>query len=216
MASLLCLVVAHLSPSAWPPTVNILSPTGGESFTNTLTISWQASDADLDKLRCMVRYSPDNGTTWHVLATDWPNTTPTLTDLDWLPGSSQARVQVIASEGVNTRQATSAPFGLIRHTPLTHIIESYTGSAYRSQQSVILRSAALDAEDGTITNLSQTVWTSDISGTLGTGPELWINTLPLGIYLITLTVTESDLMTATDHIMLTVGLRVYLPIVLRQ
>jgi hypothetical protein len=208
--------LASRSVSANAPTVNILSPSGGESLTNTLTVSWQASDADLDELRYVVRYSPDNGTTWHVLATDWPSTTLTLTDLDWLPGSSQARAQVIANDGVNTGNATSAPFSLIKHAPLAHIIEPYTGSAYRSQQPVVLRGAALDAEDGTITNPSQMAWTSDISGTLGAGPELWINTLPLGTHRITLTVTDSDLMTATDQIMLTVGLRVYLPIVLRQ
>ena len=60
------------------------------------------------------------------------------------------------------------------------------------------------------------VWTSDISGTLGAGPELWLNTLPLGMHRITLTVTDSDQMTATDQIMLTVGLRVYLPLVLKH
>jgi hypothetical protein len=123
---------------------------------------------------------------------------------------------VITSDGVNTGQATSAPFSLAKHVPQVHIVEPKTGSTYRVGQPVVLHGMALDAEDGTIVDPARLVWTSSISGTLGAGPELWINTLPFGVHRITLTVTDSDQMTASDQVVLTVGHRVYLPLVLRQ
>jgi hypothetical protein len=202
--------------SANPPTVNLLSPAGGEVITDTLTVTWQVDDADLDELHYVVRYSPDNGATWQPLATDLSTTTLTVTDLTWVPGSNQARVQVLASDGVNTGQATSASFSLSKHAPLAHIMEPSTGSIYRVQQPVVLRGVALDAEDGNILSPAQIVWTSNLSGTLGTGPELWLTTLPVGTHRITLTVTDSDQQITTDHITVTIGQRVYLPIVLRQ
>jgi hypothetical protein len=207
---------AYRLVSANAPTVTILSPTGGKSFTNTLSVSWRAGDADADTLGYMVRYSPDDGVTWHVLVADWPSTTLTLPYLYGLPGSSQGRVQVIASDGVNTGQAVSAPFNLARHAPQAHIVEPETGSAFQRGQMVVLHGAALDAEDGMINNPAQMVWTSSLSGTLGSGPELWISTLPVGVHRITLTVADSDLITASDQIVVTVGHWVYLPVVLRK
>jgi hypothetical protein len=208
-------VLASRTVSSFAPVVNIASPAGGESISSALAISWQASDLDSDALTYVVKYSADDGTTWQPLVTGWAGTTLTVSDLSSLPGSSQARVQVLASDGVNTGQATSERFTMGRHAPLAHITEPATGSAYHWPQPVVLRGAAWDAEDGTIVNPSQLRWTSDISGALGAGPELWINTLPVGTHRITLTVADSDQMTATDQIVLTVGNRVYLPLVFK-
>ena len=52
-------VVAGLTASANPPTISILTPQGGESWSGTQTISWQADDSDGDTLVYAVQYSAD-------------------------------------------------------------------------------------------------------------------------------------------------------------
>jgi hypothetical protein len=48
-----------VSPNA--PQVSIVAPAGGETISEPYTVQWQASDADGDQLRFIVRYSPDGG-----------------------------------------------------------------------------------------------------------------------------------------------------------
>ena len=83
---------------------------------------------------------------------------------------------------------------------------------------LVLRGMSLDAEDGSLGDEAYT-WTSNLSGTLGTGGELWVSDLPTGTHRITLTVTDSDGDTGTDTVSIFVGVspnRVYLPLVLRS
>jgi hypothetical protein len=96
--------LASRSVSAHAPTVTVLSPNGGENVTNQLLISWTGSDTDGDALRYVVQYSPDNGATWRALAVNWTSTNLSVDtqNLALLPGSSQARIRVIASDGINS------------------------------------------------------------------------------------------------------------------
>jgi hypothetical protein len=111
-------VLAHLQPGISMPSASIITPAGGENITNTLTLSWHASDPDSnDLLLYTVQYSPDQGKTWRALLTSFPNMTssPTMTvelkNLSGIPGSSSggARIRVAASDGYNTTLATSEP-----------------------------------------------------------------------------------------------------------
>jgi hypothetical protein len=210
--------LASRAVSANVPTVTILSPSGGESFTDTLPISWQGVDADVgDQLLYTIQYSPDDGNSWLMLASDWLTPSLTVEDVTWLPGSNQARVRVTASDGVNTGQAISARFSLARRAPEAHILEPPTGSTFVVGQKVALRGMALDPEDGPLSGEAQLAWTSNISGMLGTGSELALS-LPEGTHRIMLTATDSDQMTGSAEVVIHVVApqRLYLPLSFKE
>lgn len=141
-------------------------------------------------------------------------------DLDTLPGSDQALIRVSATDGVNSAQDQSdATFTLSRKSPQAYIIEPRTGSQFAYTDTVVLRGRAMDAEDGPLGKTGIITWASNLSGTLGTGVELWVSDLPTGTHRITMEVTDSDGDTGTDEITIFVGVspnKVYLPVVLKQ
>jgi hypothetical protein len=215
------LELASRAVSAASPVVTIQAPAGGEVFAAGLSIVWTASDADAgDVLQYAVQYSSDDGANWQYLASGYPSKTLTLTaeDMAGLPGSSRARVRVLATDGVNTGQAVSNRFTVSRHPPEAHITTPPSGAVVMQEAGLALRGVALDAEDGALTDPAALTWTSDISGTLGTGPELLLSGLPFGVHRFTLTARDSDLMTATARVTVTVAMRsgtIYLPLVTR-
>jgi hypothetical protein len=199
--------------------VEILSPAGGEAFTESLPISWQGSDADAgDELRYAVRYSADDGATWETVATGLAGSSIVVTDTRPLAGSTTARVQVIASDGVNSGQATSAAFSLAQHPPEVHVSEPADGSRFEPGQTVVMRGLSIDAEDGQITDPGRWAWSSDLAGALGTGPELVVDTLAEGEHLIRLTVTDSQGASGWDEVRVVIRSLeevIYLPLVVK-
>ncbi len=181
--------LASRSVSAHAPAVTVLSPNGGENITNQLLVSWTGADADGDALRYVVQYSPDNGATWRALAVNWTGDSFSVDaqNLALLPGSSQARIRVIASDGVNTAEDQSnAVFTVARKSPQAYILEPQSGSQIEPGSTVVLMGTATDAEDGPLSETSAITWTSSLSGTLGTGGELWVSGLLTGTHLIIL------------------------------
>ncbi|MBC8075936.1 MAG: hypothetical protein H7Y32_07675, partial [Chloroflexales bacterium] len=88
-------VIATLQPGGDAPTLSILSPAGGETIDNAITLSWRASDPNAsDKLLFTVQYSPDSGQHWYTVLTGLPNrsggdtVTLDLDSLSGLPGST--------------------------------------------------------------------------------------------------------------------------------
>jgi len=207
--------------SAHPPVVTVLSPNGGEVISDHLTITWTGSDEDGDDLHYTVQYSPDDGQTWRVLALDWMGTSFEVdaNNLSTVPGSDQASIRVIASDDVNTAEDRSdAAFTLTRKAPQAYIAEPKSGTEFESGTTVVLRGMSLDAEDGSLGDEAY-AWSSNLSGTLGTGEELWVSDLAAGVHRIILAATDSDGDTGTDEIVIYVGVspsRTYLPVVLKS
>ena len=101
------------------PYVHMISPNGGESLSgSTGVLSWTAGDADGDPLEYVIQYSTDAGATWQTLVTSWQSTTYEL-DLGSIPGSDQALIRVLASDGFHTAQDQSdATFSVAKNAPL--------------------------------------------------------------------------------------------------
>ncbi len=218
------------------PTVTVVSPSGGETLTDSLTITWIANDPDEEEslryadtyhvgainltrfggMQFTLQYSADDGATWSYLDSGLPTTTLTIEDVSALPGGEDARVRVIVSDGVNTSYSDSSVFSLAHHAPEVSIIEPHSLRRFAWGDPVILRGAALDAEDGP---LSDIVWTSDLDGALGVGQELLLTTLITGMHHITAQITDSDAMLGAATVTVSVGVeyeKVYLPLVLRK
>jgi hypothetical protein len=204
-------VLAALEPGPGMPAVTVLEPHGGETFDANMTIVWEANDPDAgDDLLYSVQYSPDGGATWRAVATDLPGgdsnvVTLTLTSLVGLPGSAPdgGRIRVAASDGYNTGLGESAGFTVTNRKPEAHIVSPTPGQMETAGDTVILRGAAADEEDGGLSGASLS-WTLD-SAAAGTGEEVNVSGLAPGSYDVVLTAQDSKGATGTAQRALTIS-----------
>jgi hypothetical protein len=192
-----------VSPNA--PSVQLISPNGGETVpaNGDLTVQWQGSDVDGDTLRYAVRYSTNNGGTWKTLGAALianQLVIPAAT----LAGSTTAIVQVEVTDGFKTARDSSsahfqvgkkAPQGVGISTPLPNAELVYGAPTY-------LTGSALDMEDGLLPG-NALAWSSNRDGALGIGESVPA-TLTVGTHILTLTATDSDGMSAQTSVQVTV------------
>ncbi len=93
------------------PSLSMLSPGTGESWTGRGTLRWTATDPAGRLMTYTVSYSADGGDTWNPLAIDIDATELAL-DTRYLAGT-EARFRVIASAGIDQGQVVSEPVTLV-------------------------------------------------------------------------------------------------------
>jgi len=212
-------VVVHAqSVSLHAPTVTLLSPNGGETLAEPLTIIWEAADLDGDRLFYTVQYSDNNGYTWNTLAADYISKT-LLIEPESLPGSiGQSLIRVIASDGIQTGSDVSdAAFSLAKHTPRVSIDQPADNTEYILGEPVFLIGSAFDLEDGYLDG-TQFEWSIQGKGVVGMGARIGVYDLPVGDYAITLESADSDGSTARQTIIVHVRSnirQVFLPVIKR-
>ena len=204
-------VILRRNVSLNSPNVIIHSPNGGESWTNNETIiKWSGSDIDDDILHYKVQYSRD-GKEWIVLATDITDTQLIIHPSE-LPGGNEARIRVVATDGVNTSvDESDGSFQVYSKIPDTFILAPTHNSCSLPKAGLYLHGYAYDLEDGSLDETAFN-WKSDKDGDLGTGALLLVD-LSYGQHTITLSVSDSDGNVATDSIQLFVGYKNYLPMI---
>lgn len=94
------------------PTVEAITPNGGEVLNGTRTITWEALDFDSDSMTYDVFYSDNNGSDWSILANDL-----VLPEFEWNTTLHDDgigyMIRVIVSDGVLVNQDDSDnPFEL--------------------------------------------------------------------------------------------------------
>jgi hypothetical protein len=183
------------------PSIQIISPNGGESLgTQITTVSWSAIDEDGDLLKYVVQYSIDGGQLWVPVAVDWTSNSIEL-DLNTIPNTDAGLIRVFATDGFYTSQDQSD--GLFRvageKTVYVDIFDG-DGGVYSGDQSIILDGEAY-TDYGQLPEATLT-WSSDIDGVLGEGEELSINAQELteGTHTITLTAEYDDMKTGSESI----------------
>jgi hypothetical protein len=181
--------IGSLPVSAHAPQVTLTTPNGGESLGASVAVQWSGSDADPGtQLTYNLLYSGDV-TTWMPVATGITLTQYTL-DLGLIPGSTSARLRVMASDGYYTASDDSnGSFTVSNKAPLVSII-SPTGFTVVPSGAINLSGTAYDADDGVLAGVSL-VWSSNRDGLLGTGANLVAVSLSPGTHMITLTATDS-------------------------
>ncbi len=191
------------SPNA--PRVTVLAPNGAEQWDGVRTISWQASDADSDPLTFAVLYSPDDGESWHPVATGLGER-QLRWDTDQVGGGHKARVRVVATDGLNTVSDDSdGAFRIPLKAPAAQIASPADGTMFRRPEAVFLLGRGVDLEDGELRGASL-VWRSNWDGLLGTGNHIVTPDLSHGRHEITLTATDRDGASGAASITIYVGL----------
>ncbi|MCP4168614.1 MAG: hypothetical protein GY759_22345 [Chloroflexi bacterium] len=202
--------------SPHPPSVHLLSPNGGENWQGSgpFTIRWQAEDTDGDELSARILYSADGGGSWDSLAVNVKGE-EFLVNAGDLPGSPEALVKVVVSDGVNTSEAVSdAPFSVDDKPPLAWITQPPNGTILYPEQPVFLQGLASDPETGPVPD-ERLQWRSDLDGYLGEGADLAIPALSAGAHRLTLTAEGAIGQEVETSITVIVGLSPYFPLILQ-
>ena len=189
--------------SANAPVAHVLTPTAGQAVSGPTAITWSATDSDGDPLTYCLYYLRD-GVTPLPLASG-----VTSNSFLWNPagygGSAQARILVVASDGVNQGQSLSAAFTVPKKGPNLTILSPASGVAYPSYDTwVTFVGAGFDPEDGLLPS-SALSFSSDIDGDLGTGEMVQRYQLSQGVHTITLMGYDSDGNTNQTSITLTIS-----------
>ena len=184
------LPLTSLPLSANPPSVRLIFPQGGETFLadEQVVIKWEGSVPDKDDLTYSVYYSTDEGKSYAPVKTGLGEST-----LPWsmevAKGTVRGLIKVVASDGILSAEAVSGLFSVSPKPPRLAILQPRSDTRLLDSQTLRLRGAGFDLEDGTLDG-NNFVWTSSVDGFLGRGPDIRSNLSP-GTHTITLTGSDS-------------------------
>ena len=88
------------------PSVNLISPNGGEIYFDSINIQWSGSDLDGDPLTYSIFISADQGTTWEPIVGNLSGTNQVVS-VQRLSAGTQYLLKVIATDGINTSEDIS-------------------------------------------------------------------------------------------------------------
>ena len=206
--------VASVSRSQNAPSISVSGPSAGDVFNNgeTINVSWVGSDTDGDELIYRVYYSIDGGSTYRILSPMTKATSKSFSAL-LLEGSSQSRIGVSVSDGTRSAFAETHVFSVAGHAPEVWVESPSSGAVFAEEQGFVLEATGYDTEDGLLAS-SSFGWSSSIDGDIGTGSYLVLSAdnLTPGSHTITLTATDSENMTATANVDITISARNMLPV----
>lgn len=172
--------------SANVPFLQLFEP-GSATPDGKINLEWSGSDPDGDTLTYSILFSRDGGATWTPLVAEITQTSFSW-DTKLAPGSSDARLRVVASDGFHEAAATSQPVEVPAKAPFLTITRS--GPGPNLLPGGWLSGAAYDWQDGELPGQAIS-FSSNRDGPLGPGPAIYADRLTTGQHRITASVTNS-------------------------
>lgn len=194
------LYTQSISPNA-PAVSNVALPGAPNPVDGTVSVTWNATDADNDALTVDLYYTFDDGASWQPVTLGITGNT-TAVDTTTLGGGT-GHFRVVVSDGVNQASAESAPFTIVAKPPTVAIASPADGAHYGWKQMILLEGYAWDTLDGGMDGASM-VW-SNQHGAVGSGATLSTDALATGQNLLTLTATNSAGLSASKSVTVTIG-----------
>jgi hypothetical protein len=201
-------VLAARGRNIHPPALQALSVDAGPPASNSLHVGWTAGSGgefSSPPLRYAILYSPDAGASWIPVAVDIDANSVDLDTSSW-PGSNQAQIRLLVSDGFLTSAGDSSFFVVPRKSPSVWIADPDSGAVLQPLSALVLSGHASDLEDGELSG-SSLVWTLDDDRVLGNGAQLILPGLSAepGPHEIVLTATDQDGMQSSTRINVTVA-----------
>jgi len=184
--------------------IQMLQPANGTTLGDTIDMAWNTTFTAAptgQPLQYALFYSTDGGESWDLLAFPVESTALDL-PTDVFPSGDDLSLRVVASDGLTTAEARIDGLVVENRAPVVEILMPLEGDQAVPETAWSLAGNALDVEDGTITS---GVWESSLDGVLGTGPGLDHMVLTPGDHAITYSATDSDGLTETAEVHVTVG-----------
>ncbi|MBF0099538.1 MAG: PKD domain-containing protein [Desulfobacterales bacterium] len=122
-------------------------------------------------------------------------------------GTYTVRLKVIDTDGVFATQEITI---IIRAKAIVKIINPASESNYTEGDAITFTGNATDPANGQLNNITL-AWTSNIDRQLGTGDTVTKSNLSIGRHTITLTATDTNGVSSTDTITITVQKRIFPP-----
>ncbi len=214
--------MAQLTAASGAPVFEATQAAG--SGADDIILSWNllgtnSHTRQSDNTKINIRYSPDNGQNWQMLAVGLSDLSFNLNKTQ-LPASSNGLIELIATNSTESATkrleigavANKVPFVAING--ITQTIHLYEG------EPLVLEGIATDMEDGALSGNSL-AWRDSQNGQLGNGTSLILpNGLGASDHTITLTATDKNGATTTVQAKVTVEAvatngSVYLPIIVK-
>ncbi|MFN7118380.1 MAG: carbohydrate-binding protein [Saprospiraceae bacterium] len=180
------------------PELSITAPANNAGFTqgNAVNFTGTANDTKDGNLSSIISWSSNVngnlGTGASISTSNLSVGTHTITAIvtDGCNAKDSAKINIIVNAPTNT-------------APVINITAPGNNSAFIQGTAINFMATATDAQDGSLSaNIN---WVSNRDGNLGTGSNLSRSNLTLGLHTITASVTDSDGMTATATISVTVN-----------
>jgi hypothetical protein len=186
-------VLTEQKRSPNPPVAVLLNDPTGKLMRGSYKLAWDATDMDGDILTYYVDFSSDGGRSWMALSGGQSGAT-SIVNFDQLPGSKEARLRVVVTDGINTAAATSGIFEVARKRPQLSINVPGKEFVVSPQALPTFEVRAFDWEDGPIDNPLAYSWSIDGVAKIQIGRRLNVGhlKLPTGRHTIGVTVTDSD------------------------
>lgn len=195
--------------TAQPPVVSdVALQNAPDPIAGTVTLAWNATDADGNALHFDVLYQRDGAGPFVPLQMGITGTSAAIDTASLAGGSGVFRV--VATDGVQSAHADSAPLTVPAKPPQPGILEPSTGTQIHYGQLVNFMAHASDVQDGTVADTAL-VWTNSKGETLGTGSLLSLADLPFGANEIILSATNSVGLTGSTSVTIHVDDDLQLP-----
>ncbi|MBN1547870.1 MAG: hypothetical protein JW902_14560 [Syntrophaceae bacterium] len=124
----------------------------------------------------------------------------TAGNFDWIDDSGDGIKEPLLD--VSTFEPGLIPVGAVNNPPVVNIT-SPTETSFSPGDNIVFSGEASDAEDGTLTD--NLIWTSSLSGPIGTGGFFTRSDLSTGTHVITASVTDSSGAIGSDSKTITVA-----------
>lgn len=200
------LAVRSVSPSA-PTVADVRLPGAPNPVNGVVNVEWTASDPDGDTLTYDLSASRDGGQTFRPIVLGIATNHVSL-DTSMLGGGTN-RLRIVASDGVNTASAESAPFSVPARPPVPWITSPLDGFAVDWGQLVSFGLEIKDLQDEFIPD-DRIAWSNQY-GQLGTGRRFQTDRLQVGENQVRVTVTNSLGVAGSTVVKVVVGDRLVPP-----